>query len=226
MAAYREFRITRSDQIRALAVPARQEIIDALLCSGPSTVADIAAFLGRPADSLYFHIRILKRLGLVVRAESRRPGGREEKVYDVPGRPMRIDYDLGDRRISAGIVKAIGAMLRITRRDFNDAVDGGTAAVDGLYRALWGARVKGWITKPELKGVNRRLNEICRIMLSPERRRGSGLHSFTFVITPIEPNTRERTQERRAKNRESRQRKEERAVDGRPRRFLKKSRTK
>ena len=223
MAASKEFRIRRSDQIHALAVPARQEIIDALLCSGPSTVADIAESLGRPADSLYFHIRILKRLGLMVAVEPRRPGGREEMVYDVPGRPMRIDYNLGDRKISAGIVKAIGAMVRITQRDFNDAVEGGTAAVDGPYRALWGARVKGWITKTQLNGINRRLNEICRIVLSPERRRGSGLHSFTFVMTPIEPNARGRTQERRVKEREKLQRKGGKAVDGRSRRLREKS---
>jgi DNA-binding transcriptional ArsR family regulator len=190
MARSREFRITRSDQIHALATPARQEILDALLSSGPSTVAEIAGALGRPADSLYFHTRILKQMGLVVEVGTRRRGRREEVVYDVPGRPMRIYYDLGDKKASAGIVAAIGAMIRITQRDFNEAVAAGTAATDGPYRALWGARVKGWITKAQLKRVNRHLQGICELMLSPGRRHGSRLHSVTFVITPIEPNTR------------------------------------
>ena len=109
---------------------------------------------------------------------------------------MRIDYDLGDRKVSAGIGEVIGAMLRITQRDFNEAVAAGTAAVDGPYRALWGARVKGWISKAQLKKVNQHLQEICKIMLSPDRRQGSSLHSMTFVITPIEPNTRGKTKKR------------------------------
>lgn len=196
MTASREFRITRSDQIRALATPARQEIIDAFLSSGPSTVAEIATALGRPADSLYYHTRILKKVGLVVAVETRRHGRRDEVVYDVPGRPMRIDYDLGDRRAAAGIVEAIGAMLRITQRDFNEAVALGTAAVDGPYRSLWGARVKGWISKAQLKKVNQHLQEICKIMLSPDRRQGSSLHSLTFVITPIESSTKGKTRKR------------------------------
>jgi hypothetical protein len=203
MTGSREFRITRPDQVRALAVPARQEIVDALLSSGPSTVAEIAAGLGRPADSLYFHTRILKRVGLVVEAETKRRGRRDEVVYDVPGRPMRIVYDLGDGKISDGVIDAIGAMLRITQRDFNEAVAAGTAAVDGPYRALWGARVKGWITKAELKKVNAHLQAICRLMLSPGRPRGSSLHSATFVIAPIEPNIRGNAKKRQMVGHES-----------------------
>jgi hypothetical protein len=84
-------------------------------------------------------------------------------------------------------------MLRITHRDFNEAVATATAAVDGPYRALWGARVKGWISKAQLREVNRHLQGICRLMLSTDRRRGASLHSLTFVITPIEPRTRDET---------------------------------
>lgn len=193
MTGSREYRIRCPDQIRALSTPARQEVIDAILSLGPSTVAEIARALGRPADSLYHHTRILKRVGLVVPVETRRRGRRDEVIYDVPGRPMRIDYDLADRKVSEGIVEAIGAMLRITQRDFSEAVATATAAVDGPYRALWGARVKGWISKGQLREVNRHLQGICRLMLSTDRRRGTSLHSLTFVITPIEPSTRGET---------------------------------
>lgn len=192
MTSSKEYRISRPDQIRALATPARQEIIDALLSSGPTSVSEIAAVLGRPADSLYHHIRILQKKGLVVAAEVRRRGRRDEVVYDVPGRPMRIDYDLGNRRVSAGIIGAIGAMLRIAQRDFNEAVAAGTAAVDGPYRDLWAARLKGWIGRPQLKRINGHLQGICKIMLSLKRQPESQLLALAFVIAPLEPNTRAR----------------------------------
>ncbi len=192
MTSSKEYRISRPDQIRALTTPARQELIDALLSSGPASVSEIAAVLGRPADSLYHHIRILQKKGLVVTAEVRRRGRRDEVVYDVPGRPMRIDYDLGNRKVSAGIIKVIGAMLRIAQRDFNEAVAAGTAAVDGPYRDLWAARLKGWIGRPQLKRLNGHLQGICKIMLSLKRQPGSQLLSLAFVIAPLKPNTRAR----------------------------------
>jgi DNA-binding transcriptional ArsR family regulator len=192
MTLSKEYRISRPDQIRALTTPARQEIIDALLSSGPASVSEIAAVLGRPADSLYHHIRILQKKGLVVAAEVRRRGRRDEVVYDVPGRPMRIDYDLGNRKVSAGIIGAIGAMLRIAQRDFKEAVAAGTAAVDGPYRDLWAARLKGWIGRPQLKRINGHLQGICKIMLSLKRQPESQLLSLAFVIAPLEPNTRAR----------------------------------
>jgi DNA-binding transcriptional ArsR family regulator len=191
MAAKKEYRISRSDQIRALATPARQEIIDALLSSGPGSAKDIAGALGRPADSLYYHIRKLKRVGLLIEAESRRRGKRDETVFDVPGRPMRIDCDLGNRKVADGIVDALGAMLRITQRDFGEAVAHGAAVVDGPYRALWGGRVKGWISKAQLKEINQHLQEICKIVLFPRSRAGRDLHSLSFVLTPLEPNPRD-----------------------------------
>jgi len=190
MTSTREYKISRPDQIRALTTPARQEIIDALLSSGPASVSETALALGRPADSLYHHIRILKQKGLVVAAEVRRRGRRDEVVYDVPGRPMRIDYDLGNRKVSAGIIGVIGAMLRIAQRDFNEAVAAGTAAVDGPVRDLWAARLKGWIGRPQLKRINDHLQAICKIMLSLKRQPEGRLLSLAFVIAPLEPNTR------------------------------------
>jgi hypothetical protein len=105
---------------------------------------------------------------------------------------MRIDYDLGNRRVSAGIIAAIGAMLRIAQRDFNEAVAAGTAAVDGPYRDLWAARLKGWIGRPQLKTINGHLRGICKIMLSLKPQPESRLLSLAFVIAPLEPNARAR----------------------------------
>jgi DNA-binding transcriptional ArsR family regulator len=190
MPAKKEYRISRSDQICALATPARQEIIDALLSSGPGSAKDIAGALGRPADALYYHIRKLKRVGLLLEVESRHRGRRDEVVYDVPGRPMRIDYNLGKRKVADGIIGAVGAMLRITHRDFGEAVADGAAVVDGPYRALWGTRVKGWISKAQLKEINLHFQEICKIIYSPKRKTGDSLHSLTYVFTPVEPKRR------------------------------------
>ena len=63
--------ITRLAQIRALASPVRQEIIDAVSAMGPVSIAELARTLGRRPSALYFHFAKLEKLGFVVR---RRPG--------------------------------------------------------------------------------------------------------------------------------------------------------
>ena len=81
----RTYRIRRTEQIEALASPVRQEIVDALQVSGACPIAEVAAQLGRAPDSLYYHVRHLERVGLVVRRGVRRNGQRDEALFGVPG---------------------------------------------------------------------------------------------------------------------------------------------
>ncbi len=53
----RRSRLADPQRIRALASPARLEIIEALQIGGPATVAEIASRLARQPDSLYHHLR-------------------------------------------------------------------------------------------------------------------------------------------------------------------------
>ncbi|HYV40165.1 MAG TPA: helix-turn-helix domain-containing protein, partial [Thermoanaerobaculia bacterium] len=62
----RTYSITRPDQLAALASPVRQEIVDVLAGMPRAPIAAIAAALGRPANGLYYHVRELVRVGLVL----------------------------------------------------------------------------------------------------------------------------------------------------------------
>ena len=53
--------ISDAKQVAILAAPTRQEILDTLESSGPTTVAKLGALLGRAPDSLYHHLKILQR---------------------------------------------------------------------------------------------------------------------------------------------------------------------
>ena len=75
------YRISRPEQIAALASPARVEILDILASLGVSSVAAIAAALGRPADALYYHLRFLVRVGLVRQVGKGRGRRREQALY-------------------------------------------------------------------------------------------------------------------------------------------------
>ena len=80
-------RITAVTAIAALGSPVRQEIIDTVeLLGGKATIAELAAQLGRPADGLYYHVRRLVAVGLLI-------GSGSPEVYRIPtARPLTLDY--------------------------------------------------------------------------------------------------------------------------------------
>lgn len=181
-AAAGAFAIDRPRQLRALASPMRQEVIDALVAAGPLSVAELAAHLGRAADSLYFHLRVLKRVGLVLEVDRRRNSRHVAAVYDVPGRPMRIVQEGAPARSMDAVVSSV---LRLAQRDYRRGLKDQAARVEGQTRNLWGGRVKGWVADEDLPRINALIEELQGIIRrgrpGPERR---GI-ALAFVLAPV-----------------------------------------
>lgn len=180
------YNIKRLDQITSLATSARQEIIDTLHVIGPASVAEIASHLGRAADSLYHHIRILQRVDLIVNVGKRQTDVRDKMIYDIPGRPMQVTYDLADQCIVDGITEVTAAMLRITDRDFLKALKSSEVTVNGPYRNIRASRMKGWLDAAQIRELNSHIEAIKRLFASPKGRRQARIHSFTLVLSPSE----------------------------------------
>src|SRR3990170_3327266 len=106
-------------QIRLLSSPVRQEIVDTLAAlGGEASVSRLAEQLGRPADGLYYHLRVLVRGELVDESPSEE---REETVYRLKGEgdePLRLAY----RRGMQGNLEALNVfargLLQVAGRDF------------------------------------------------------------------------------------------------------------
>lgn len=185
--AHEPYLIKRLDQIKALVAPTRQEIVDALEIVGPAPVAAIAAVLGRAPDSLYHHIRVLLRVGLVRQVDTRVRGRTREAVYDLSGQDMTIAYDLTDRSKREALKALIRAMSRIAGRDFERAVDSRRVIVEGPRRNLRGARMVGLLDGRQLKELNLLYQRIAEILATPPRDRArAGFHAVTFQISPLE----------------------------------------
>ena len=136
--------------MRAVISPARDEILDAVAANGPCTVMWLGAFLGRKPDSLYHHVRVLRRVGLLLETLSPNSQGRATAVYDVPGRPIFLRYELGDPRKVRAVTAYAGSALRIAHRRFAQGFKSDHAVVRGPARNLWAARWRGWLTQTEL----------------------------------------------------------------------------
>jgi DNA-binding transcriptional ArsR family regulator len=164
----------RSDaQLRALASPVRQEVVDALGAAGPCTIAEIARHTARPADSLYFHVRRLLAVGLLVETGERRKGRHVAAVYDVPGRPLRIDHARVPSRESR---RVLAAAIRLGGRDLDRSMAAGAPARAG--------RVKGWVGTRDLRRIERLVAELRDAVGSGRPGKGRAPYSFTFIFAP------------------------------------------
>lgn len=177
-------------QMRALAAATRQEIVDVLPRMGAVSVAELAGALGRPADSLYFHLRILERVGLIRRAGSRRAARRREALFRAVGSELRLSYRPGKRGNAKEVNPIIASMLRLGIRDFRNAFQDADASVSGPHRELWALRRTAWLSRNQIARVNRYIHKLMREMDTP--RRDGRLYAVTLVLTPLARRSRTR----------------------------------
>lgn len=176
--------IDRPAQLRALGSPARQEIVDALEAAGPSTMSELAGLVGRPADALYFHVRRLMKVGLVVETSPRERGVGIAARYDVVARPVRLSYGPGVAR--KDVVKVVAAAVRQSLREYESAARDPRIPGEGPERLVWGGRAKGWLTPAETRRAMKLLEELSALMRSGRPRRGARPMALGYLLAPCE----------------------------------------
>ena len=192
--------ITQPAQLRALALPARQEILDILATTGPASAAELARLIRRPADGLYYHLRELRRAGLVVPAGERRRGSRPEALYRTFHRAPALRHDPSPRGNSAAVTAIVASMLRLGIRDFRRAAASPDVVTHGPRRELWAIRATGWLFPSELAEVNRRMRALRGAVVRPSRS-GAGLYGITILLTPLERARKKQRRPRSARRR-------------------------
>jgi hypothetical protein len=181
----RRYVIRGQRQLRALASPARQAIVDVVTANGPCSVREIAGRLARPASALYHHVRALRAVGLLAARPGPAARGRPGTLVDVPGRPMVIHYEPGQAHTRRPMRQIVAAMSRAASRDFVRGYRPGVV-VSGDLRQLWAARSQVWVTDKELGALNRLLRRLFQHAQSDTRRPGpmSRPHSLTVILAP------------------------------------------
>ncbi len=69
-----------AEQLKAITSPVRAEILSAMFALGDTSVNDLAHHMGRDANGLYYHIRLLMKAGLIVDLNKSVGPMREEMV--------------------------------------------------------------------------------------------------------------------------------------------------
>lgn len=170
--------------MEALVSAVRQEIVDTLAAAGPRSAAELARLMGRPADALYYHLRRLVAVGLVVPRGERRRGRRAEAVYDLVGYPLRLDYPRGPDPRTDPTARLVAAMLRTAERDFRRGLQSRRAVLDGPARTLWATRRHAWLGPADVRRVNQVLSQLLQRLERSRRPDRGELCTLTFVLAP------------------------------------------
>jgi len=180
--------ITDLRQLRLLESHARQEILDTVIALGACSVREIAEALGRPADGLYHHVRLLAKGKLLIHAGERDTTPRKEALYAAPTREiLRLRYRPADAKHSEAIRRIVAGMVRTAEREFAVGLDPGFAKVDGPRRNINASRQKAWLTPAQHREANRLLARLQQLFQNASPVTGDELLSLTFVMAPIEP---------------------------------------
>lgn len=177
--------IRKPEQLAAIRSPVRQEIVDVLAATGIRTVAELASMLGRSTHSLYHHVRVLERVGLILNMGIERRNRRDEAFYATPGRRMRIHRDPGSPTLVRHMRGLVAGMLRLTERDFVRELTRRDRTKVVPSMDLSAGRMKGRLTTAQLREVRRLMKRLYDLLGNhPEQTVGT-LHALTMVIAPL-----------------------------------------
>lgn len=179
----KQFILNSKKHLSAISSAVRQEILDVLSQMGAVSVAELAQTLGRPADALYYHLKILAQAGIVLTAGHRMVDGKKEALFSAAGEDVRIDYAAARKLGEKPLAEIAGSILRLSNRDFRRALRDDEIETGGPGRELWAARKTAWLTQEELAMVNEKIGQLLTQFSRPKR--VGNLYGITVLLTPV-----------------------------------------
>lgn len=180
--------------------PARLEVLDAMSEIGPCSVAELARELGRSPQSLYYHLEIMVDVGLLMQSGVRKAGKRDEALFDMVGDHFRLaGSDDSAEDVRRTLLRFNSTVLKLTERNYRDAVAGGLARRIGQRENIYLRRQRGRLSDKDLTRFYELLDEIGTMILgssqpgrgrggADNRPKGESTHSYalTVVLVPLD----------------------------------------
>lgn len=194
--------LTAPRQVEAISSPLRMEILEHLLQAGPSSVADLARLMGRPATAIHYHVSVLRGAGIVRVAGRRRAGKRHEALLELAAARFAVKARTGDTQALGQVLRTLGATLRLAQREAARTMRDPKRHTpgmcgDGARRTFHTRRLRAPLSPSALRIVNHLLDELDRVFAQAVRqhfgkRRSlrtpsvsvDNIVSLTFVLTP------------------------------------------
>jgi predicted ArsR family transcriptional regulator len=173
-----EIKIKR-EQLHVLTNSTRLAIHTSLRTDGPSTAKELAKRLGCDEMSLYYHLRLMVKHGLLL-TDSRPTATKPETVFEAPG-PLVVDLDLTDQLNLKEVGRNVDSLMREASKEYRAAAQQfGNALFDQASVRRMAVRV----SDAKREEFRRRLAELCT-WLGAETDDSGERYSFTCAFTPL-----------------------------------------
>jgi len=156
----KQYVLREPGELEAIVSPVRHHLIRTLSMLGPVSVKELAAAMGRSAESLYYHLRELEAVGLVIESGERVVRGRPEMLYATVGGKLVTDPEQSSPEYLEAYRRSASALLRLADRQMSAAIE--TQAEQGKRRdvSLRTQQVQARLSPAAQKELARRLDEI------------------------------------------------------------------
>ena len=174
---------TSTRELRALASPARQEFLTGLQALQPCTMKDLADYLGRLPVSLYYHLKKLEAVGLVVAHGERETERGTETLYRLPKRGVRIEPTTRSGASLEAMRKIGASIFRLATRLHAAAVSEYPARTALRRKHLMSQRTLR-LTPAGLQRVNAKLLELIDMLDEEKAEKGDDYFTVTLHLAP------------------------------------------
>jgi predicted transcriptional regulator len=176
--------ITDVRQVEAFAHPARQEIIDRLVASGPLSARELAEGIGRNVTTIYHHLKHLEDVGLIQQMSSEAfARGRPYIIYKPVAPRIRLMRAPTDPELRGA--RIVGAQAA---KEYIQGMTDSRARVSGPNRNLYLGRAVIAPSAKRLKQINELLTTLTELMLTPDPQPGPML-SIGWFLSPLDRNS-------------------------------------
>lgn len=177
--------ITDYAQIEALAHPARHEIVDRLSALGPIGARGLAEAIGRKVTTIYHHLQLLERVGLIeVASIETADSGRPFAIYRTLARRMRLTRALKDKTLRRPLAKWAKVVGIEAARQYAKALDEEDFSFNGPSRNMWLYRVVCSPSPKRLARINELLEELAELVWTPDPKPGP-LITVAWFVSPL-----------------------------------------
>lgn len=167
--------------------PARLELVETMRMLAPCSVAEIAAAIDRPADTLYRHIEKLRKIGVVTEAGVRRAGRRFEQVFDLAGDDFRPQFrDTSPRTTNKMFNDATRSIAKILLRTTRDAAAAEQIVFEPGRRNAFAKFEHAWLSQAEVDQLGEMFLAVKRFMDARKERRSGRLYLTAFAAVPVQ----------------------------------------
>jgi DNA-binding transcriptional ArsR family regulator len=149
-------------QMRALSVPVRIRIFEALAKAGPLSVAEIAAVVGRPAAAIYQHVELLRRAGIIRFAGIRGKGRQKSRLYAPVARGLKATTSPGTPAQRHALARLGMAHARHVLRHYERALVQDEGELEGPHRTAVVRHMAFSLSQHDLAALNSELDAFVR----------------------------------------------------------------